>query len=315
MKWLKLFETCERLTTSEVTSHWMRYFVKEKTSSAAIWFPVSKFEDFLQESHPDFQCCPKRSESFLKKPLEVEFKSKVKVDKGVDGSLGLWNGKSVLRLEFFDTKKDVLGSLFLVGPQSAQRWLKARSTIDMLRFYRQQLIWAQQYESAQKLSFSDDLTQLHNQRYLGVVLDREFALAKREDSALSVLFIDIDYFKSVNDTKGHMFGSQLLVSVGEVIRKCIRASDYGFRYGGDEFVIVLPGVNTDEARFIAERLRRTVAETQFDISGNPLSITVSVGIASFPEHGRTKDEVLRLADKAMYEAKFRKRNTVFVAAS
>jgi diguanylate cyclase (GGDEF)-like protein len=166
---------------------------------------------------------------------------------------------------------------------------------------------------AKALSFIDDVTQLYNQRYLQLVLDKEVRRADRADTPFSVLFIDIDHFKKINDTSGHMVGSKILCHVSDVLKQNIRVIDYGFRYGGDEFILILVGTTSESAAAIGERVRSQIESTVFLVDGKKVHLTLSIGVASFPEHAKTKEEILRLADEAMYESKHKSRNVVSIA--
>ena len=118
---------------------------------------------------------------------------------------------------------------------------------------------------AQSNNMIDDLTNLYNQRYLITVLDREISRSKRQKTSFSVIFLDIDYFKMVNDTKGHWIGSRVLSELGGALKNLVRNSDYCFRYGGDEFVVVLVGTDQDQAGLTAERIRKNIEETEFQV--------------------------------------------------
>lgn len=167
---------------------------------------------------------------------------------------------------------------------------------------------------AKELAFIDDVTQLFNQRYLKMVLDKEIRRTERSNSNFSALFIDIDHFKSVNDNNGHMVGSQLLCQVSNILRQNIRMIDYGFRYGGDEFILLLVGTSKEAALMVGERIRNQVENTLFVVDGKSVRLTLSIGVASFPEHAKTKEDIIRMADEAMYEGKSKSRNIVSVAS-
>lgn len=170
-------------------------------------------------------------------------------------------------------------------------------------------LWAAKNES-----FLDDLTSLYNQRYLPLVLDSEMARSKRAYTKFSVLFMDLDHFKKVNDNKGHWVGSQLLIEMGKIVKGNIRSCDYGFRYGGDEFVVILVDTDAQGAQVVAERLRKQVEESTFLVDGHSMRLTVSVGVACFPDHAKTRQDVIRMADEAMYHGKHKSRNIVYVAS-
>ena len=157
------------------------------------------------------------------------------------------------------------------------------------------------------LTHTDDLTGLFNQRYLELILDREISLAKRNDTEFSVLFLDLDHFKMVNDSHGHLIGSRLLFEVGQEIKKSLRDSDITFRYGGDEFVIILSHTGLEDAIFVAERMRQQI-ENRIFLSEDKMNIrlTASIGVATVPLHAVTKQQILKAADEALKELQKRK---------
>jgi diguanylate cyclase (GGDEF)-like protein len=167
---------------------------------------------------------------------------------------------------------------------------------------------------SRNLSMIDDLTSLYNQRYLPTIIDHEISRAQRRGQSFSVLFMDLDFFKLVNDTRGHWVGSKVLKEVGQLLKSSIRSCDFGFRYGGDEFVLVLPDTNLNGGQVVAERIRKTIEEARFIVEGHELRLTVSVGLAVFPDHAHSKDQILQLADQAMYYGKRKSRNIVYVAS-
>jgi len=128
-----------------------------------------------------------------------------------------------------------------------------------------------------------------------------------------VLFIDLDNFKAVNDTHGHLVGSQLLQHVGTVLRDTLREVDCVIRYGGDEFVVLLLGSTADAGLLAAERLRRKVAKETFNLADDAkIQLTCSIGVAAFPDHAASRDELLRLADQSMYRSKKGGKNRVSI---
>lgn len=174
----------------------------------------------------------------------------------------------------------------------------------------------QEVATLKGLTFTDDLTGLYNQRYLEVILDRELSLAKRNDVQFSVLFLDMDHFKNVNDTHGHLIGSRLLYEVGQEIKRTLRESDVTFRYGGDEFLIILAHTGLDDAVVVAERIRLQVEKKRFLArEGLDIRLTASIGVASVPDHATTKQQILKAADEALYGVKKAVRNKVIAATS
>lgn len=162
------------------------------------------------------------------------------------------------------------------------------------------------YESAVR----DPLTRVHNRRYLDERLEGEFAFARRHGTALSVLILDIDHFKQVNDEKGHLAGDAVLRVVAASIHRILRAEDVVARYGGEEFCVVARGVDQNNALIIAERLRRTVEQLKIPCEGETIRVTISCGVATFrPDHAYADVEgLLADADSALYRAKESGRN-------
>ena len=157
---------------------------------------------------------------------------------------------------------------------------------------------------AEALSVTDDLTHLYNSRYLNLVLRKETKRASRNGRPLSLLFIDLDGFKGVNDTHGHLFGSRALVEAAAVIRGSARETDVVARFGGDEFALVLPDTGGEGAFAVGERIReRVAAHTFLADDGLDIHLTVSVGVATLPDVAASADELMQAADKAMYRVK------------
>jgi diguanylate cyclase (GGDEF)-like protein len=168
---------------------------------------------------------------------------------------------------------------------------------------------------AEALSVTDDLTHLYNSRYLNQVLRRETKRASRSGRPLSLLFIDLDGFKSINDTHGHLCGSRALVEAAAVIRGSARETDVVARFGGDEFALVLPDTGGDGAFSVGERIRERIASHAF-LAGEGLDIrlTASVGVATLPDAAASAEELVQAADKAMYAVKDSGKNGIQVAA-
>ena len=161
----------------------------------------------------------------------------------------------------------------------------------------------------------DDLTRLYNMRYLYESLDAEIRRARRYGSAVSVVFIDLDGFKSVNDIYGHRAGSFTLTEVAQLLVASVRESDFVARYGGDEFVLMLPETASPAAMQLAERVRASVAEHRFTGGvGAEIHLTASFGVVSYPEHAAIAEKLIELADAAMYEAKQHRKGSVQLAA-
>ena len=168
---------------------------------------------------------------------------------------------------------------------------------------------------AERLSQTDDLTKLHNARYLRQFLLNEIRRARRYGTSVAALFLDLDDFKRVNDLHGHLVGSHVLMEMASVILSSIRDTDAVARYGGDEFVIVLPDTGMELAGTVAERIRETITRVQFNGGRRlTLSLTASFGVAAFPEHASSPQHLIACADTAMYEAKAAQKNCVRFAA-
>jgi diguanylate cyclase (GGDEF)-like protein len=170
---------------------------------------------------------------------------------------------------------------------------------------------AQAFERIRDLTIVDDHTGLFNARHLLRVLEAEVTRSERYGRPFSLVFIDLDHFKQVNDAHGHQAGSAALREVGEVLRAGLRETDIPTRYGGDEYVILLPEADREQAMGVAERLRAAVAEHRF-LSDRGLSVrlTASLGVATWPLDGRRAEELLGRADAAMYVVKGRSRDAV-----
>ena len=169
-------------------------------------------------------------------------------------------------------------------------------------------------QQAEALSVTDDLTGLHNSRYLRDALHREAKRALRYQRPLSVLFVDLDGFKRVNDTHGHLCGSRTLVEAAALIRTCARESDVVARYGGDEFVLVLPDTPSAGAIVVARRVRDRLAAHPFlQALRLDVRLTASVGVATLPDVTLVPEELLRAADEAMYRVKERGKNDFILA--
>ena len=168
---------------------------------------------------------------------------------------------------------------------------------------------------AEALSVTDDLTRLYNSRYLNLVLRRETKRASRSGRPLSLLFLDLDGFKAVNDTHGHLSGSRALVEAAAVIRSSARETDVVARFGGDEFALVLPDTGGEGAFAVGERIRERIAAHQFLAgAGLSLHLTASVGVATLPDVAASAEELMQAADAAMYQVKDRGKNGIQAAA-
>ena len=166
------------------------------------------------------------------------------------------------------------------------------------------------YERVENLAATDALTGLFNRRYLDGALERELARAIRSDSNLALLMLDIDHFKSFNDTYGHAMGDLVLKKVATTLSDGLRQADVLARFGGEEFVVVLPQVTAADALDSAERIRAAVARANIHPGGEKKGVTVSIGLAMFHDQSHTAGTLLEAADQALYRAKNLGRNRV-----
>src|SRR5579864_3117086 len=173
---------------------------------------------------------------------------------------------------------------------------------------------ARAVEKIQELTITDDCTGLYNARHLYKTLEAEVYRSARFGYEFSVIFIDLDHFKQVNDTHGHLVGSKLLNEIGFKIKSHLRLIDYAFRYGGDEFVVLLPQTGKESAMVVARRLRDVLRTSQFLTEENlNLIARASMGVATYPEDAKSAHEIIRQADEMMYTVKNSTRDNIAVA--
>jgi diguanylate cyclase (GGDEF)-like protein len=169
-------------------------------------------------------------------------------------------------------------------------------------------------EKLRSQSIRDPLTGLFNRRFMLESLDREMIRARRKNRALSVLFIDIDHFKQFNDTFGHDAGDHVLQSFAELLNRFFRGDDVACRWGGEEFAVILPEAHSDDATARANSLRAEVKQLGLQYRGTRLaSITLSIGVATFPENGSTSEDLIRIADQCLYKSKSAGRDCVTIS--
>jgi diguanylate cyclase (GGDEF)-like protein len=199
------------------------------------------------------------------------------------------------------TKGEVIGSLTFA---SCRPDAYSQSQINLLERLASQISTSmansQLYAKAEQRARIDELTGLFNRRHFDEVLSREINRHSRYGSILSLVFIDLDNFKSYNDTMGHLNGDKILAQIGHLIKGALRNIDLSFRYGGDEFAIILPHSSTDDAYAVTERVRTKVAS---EIKNNQIEISASLGLASWPSDGLSPDDLIEAADRALYHAK------------
>lgn len=216
------------------------------------------------------------------------------------------------------SKNVLYGAVFLLNDpaKSSVTVYRQRSLQFLLEQSTLALENAARYSIAKDMLYVDELTGLFNYRYLDVSLDRETKRADRFGSTVSMIFIDIDFFKTVNDTHGHLVGSRVLHETGQLLKKSVREVDIVIRYGGDEFSIILVETGDRGAATVAERIRRSIEDHVF-LAGDGLNIrlTASLGFACYPDDTQSKLELLELADRAMYRGKEEGKNCVFRATA
>jgi two-component system cell cycle response regulator len=171
-------------------------------------------------------------------------------------------------------------------------------------------------EQVSNLAITDELTGLFNARYLDQTLEWEIRRCSRYRSTVAVIFLDLDHFNAINALYGHPVGSLCLTELAQIMRKSVRDVDIPARYGGDEFVVILPETTVATARMVAERLRKAIQMHGFG-AGASLSrqLTASIGIAGFPDHAKSKQELMLKADEAMYRSKAAGGDRVTIAKS
>jgi two-component system, cell cycle response regulator len=202
-------------------------------------------------------------------------------------------------------QKQLKGAIVLINPEDS---LFSSIPKENLLFLSEQTGLgfenAYRFQGARELIYTDDLTGLYNHRYLKLTLDQEILRAERYDLQFSVVFIDLDHFKGINDTYGHLAGSKALREVAMLLRKSVREVDLLFRYGGDEFTALLVETDKNGAAVVSERFRRTIERHTFLAEdGLCAHLTATIGYATFPESAVDQKGVIDLADKAMYEGK------------
>jgi diguanylate cyclase (GGDEF)-like protein len=165
-------------------------------------------------------------------------------------------------------------------------------------------------DAAIRLSTIDNLTGLFNRTFFFAAVEREIARSARSGRGFCLLMMDLDELKQINDRNGHFFGDRVLRGVGEVIRQGGRRIDTAARYGGDEFVVLLPETDPTGAYVLAEKIRLGVADLRVDVAGSMIQPSISIGVVSYPEDGRTSDELMITADNSMYRSKRAGKNRV-----
>ncbi len=231
-----------------------------------------------------------KTKSFISLPLKIRNKS--------IGVLNLADKRDGTDFSGNDVK--LLEAIALYSAVAIERRVYYQSSIDL-----------------RKISITDPLTSLLNRRYFEERISEEMERSKRHRQPFSLIILDIDNFKSLNDTYGHLCGDEILKTTTGVIRRCVRIIDIAARYGGEEFAIILPTTDKNDASLIGERIRSEIEGTLCLVKniGKTLSITVSLGIASFPDDASTVEELINNSDRALYSAKNLGKNRVVIFGS
>ncbi len=210
-------------------------------------------------------------------------------------NLGVLKLRKVSRHGFSEVERSVLTSLAEIISNSYRRALNLESLVSK--------------------SYLDELTGCYNRRYFDEHYKIEFKRAQRYQHNLSLIFIDVDDFKEINDFYGHGFGDYVLKTIGELLRRLTRISDSTIRYGGDEFLIILPETSHESALEVATKLKNAINTFPFQDSNlpNPLEITVSMGISSYPRDSIEPDVLVKIADQALYRSKEQGKNRISIS--
>ena len=219
-------------------------------------------------------------------------------------------------------KKEVFYYTFPIGIFTGQEYFIcfkcnqeiSKAIVDyFFQFLKTTLTKIDRYQEARGLKslvYKDEITGLFNQRRFSEDIDESISRAKEDSHQFSVIFIDIDHFKQVNDGHGHLVGTKLLKDVGTIIKNSVRPDDLCYRYGGDEFVIIVKNTSFYDAKTIGERVLNNISEETFHVTRNEglsgdseFKLTVSVGIACYPDDATTRVDIVKLADRMMYKAK------------
>lgn len=240
----------------------------------------------------------------------------VHLDKGAFPGSSLPEGLEEAMILFIRSKNALLGAVALFNDQAKR--LPAEINQKNINFMLDQaslaLENAARYATAKNLLYVDELTGLNNYRYLDIALEREIKRSDRNSNSVSVLFLDLDLFKNVNDLHGHIIGSRVLKEVGALLKISVREVDTVIRYGGDEYTIILAETGHAGAAIVAERIRSTIESHQFlSDDGYNIQVTACLGYACYPDDTQSKQELLEMADQAMYWGKTRGKNVVFRA--
>ena len=204
------------------------------------------------------------------------------------------------------TQVETIGQIF-IGAQKSERGEATREELGTMRRITEQISLAlanlKLQRALKEQSIKDPLTKLYNRRYLEDTLSRELARAQRNAQPLTVLLMDIDHFKKVNDTYGHDAGDAVLSAFAKMLTTKVRKEDIACRWGGEEFLLILGAADEGLAQSRAQEICDTARSLKISFQGKPIPITVSIGASVFPSHGEAPEDLIRNADQALYKAK------------
>ncbi len=253
------------------------------------------FEEIFNDA-PDEEKGATGYETFEKTTLKINTINK----------LSDFQSKTIIPIKFANR---VLGGLCLyhIGPNKYNSSKLLSIIVEELKILMR-IKWL--YSETKFLAITDGLTSLYNRRYFQQVLEREFSRAKRYKDDLSLVLIDIDHFKHVNDTYGHQFGDKTLAEISKIIKNGLRKTDFVARYGGEEIVAILPETSLKTIFVPIERLRKSIEEKKLRHEDRDVSITVSIGVACLTNDTKNEQDLIQRADQALYTAKENGRNRV-----
>jgi diguanylate cyclase (GGDEF)-like protein len=206
------------------------------------------------------------------------------------------------------SKGNLTGILYMENNLSVDAFTPER--MDILRFISTQAAISIQNARLFELATTDGLTRLYVHRYFQLFLDNELQRSSRYKKRFSLIMMDIDNFKSFNDTYGHQMGDKVLKTLADAIKKICRTADILARYGGEEFIMLLPETTSQRALAVAEKVRACVAGLAIPHGNGTIRVTISLGVSEYPRHGKDKENLIHCADTALYTSKHRGKNRV-----
>jgi diguanylate cyclase (GGDEF)-like protein len=309
---LKVKDTAESI--KEIIKKIFKYNFKVDIDNVSMALVLKKRNDFgIEESFGfDEEYLKTKEKEIVKSILHHAESGSVIYDPEFKGDSGQGEGfiKSVLYVPFMVEKK-LLGVIFLAG--SVEK-LFTDSQVESMKVLANQMAMSLEkvylYEEVELLSETDSLTGLFVHRYFQEKLENELKRALRYDQKLSFVMTDIDFFKKINDTYGHLAGDYILKDIARILKNMTSPADTVARYGGEEFVIIMPETEKDSAHAKAVRIRKEIEKYPFKFNGTDIKVTMSMGVASYPADAISRRNLIEEADKALYKAKENGRNRV-----